>query len=102
MPGGVVVGGAVVDGVVADELPPAAVPLSAVMTRDVICCSPHDDLDEVGLPWPERGEVGPERTEQPAVDAGTVAESEQVDPDLPFLEVTGVGLGRLAVPPDGR
>jgi CBS domain-containing protein len=33
--------------VVADELPPSAVPLSAVMTRDVICCCPHDDLDEI-------------------------------------------------------
>lgn len=33
--------------VIAEELPPAAVPVSSVMTRDVICCSPEDDLDEV-------------------------------------------------------
>ncbi|HEY7116881.1 MAG TPA: CBS domain-containing protein [Tepidisphaeraceae bacterium] len=33
--------------VVADELPPAAVQVAAVMTRDIICCDPHDDLDEV-------------------------------------------------------
>ena len=33
--------------VIAEELPPAAVPIVNVMTRDVICCSPDDDLDEV-------------------------------------------------------
>ena len=33
--------------VIAEELPPSAVPIAAVMTRDVICCSPDDDLDEV-------------------------------------------------------
>jgi len=33
--------------VIAEELPPASVPISTVMTRDVICCSPDDDLDEV-------------------------------------------------------
>jgi CBS domain-containing protein len=33
--------------VISEELPPAAVPIEAVMTRDVICCAPDDDLDEV-------------------------------------------------------
>ena len=33
--------------VISEELPPAAVQVAAVMTRDVICCSPDDDLDEV-------------------------------------------------------
>ena len=33
--------------VVAEELPPSAVIVGNVMTRDVICCSPEDDLDEV-------------------------------------------------------
>jgi len=33
--------------VIAEELPPSAVPIASVMTRDVICCSPDDDLDEV-------------------------------------------------------
>ena len=33
--------------VIAEELPPAAVRVAAVMTREVICCHPEDDLDEV-------------------------------------------------------
>ena len=33
--------------VIAEELPPAAVQVEAVMTRDIICCAPDDDLDEV-------------------------------------------------------
>jgi CBS domain-containing protein len=33
--------------VVTQELPPAAVLVEQVMTRDVICCQPLDDLDDV-------------------------------------------------------
>jgi CBS domain-containing protein len=33
--------------VIAEELPPSAVQVMNVMTREVICCSPSDDLDEV-------------------------------------------------------
>jgi len=33
--------------VVAEELAPSSVIVGNVMTRDVICCSPDDDLDEV-------------------------------------------------------
>ena len=33
--------------VVAEELSPPAVKVEAVMTRDMICCDPEDDLDEV-------------------------------------------------------
>jgi CBS domain-containing protein len=33
--------------VVTQELPPAAVLVEQVMTRDVICCQPSDDLDDV-------------------------------------------------------
>ena len=33
--------------VIAEELPPASVRVEAVMTRDIICCAPEDDLDEV-------------------------------------------------------
>jgi CBS domain-containing protein len=33
--------------VIGEELSPAAVRVHDVMTRDVICCSPDDDLDEV-------------------------------------------------------
>lgn len=33
--------------VVAEELPPAAVLVGTVMTREMICCDPADDLDEV-------------------------------------------------------
>ena len=33
--------------VIAEELPPAAVRVAAVMTREVICCHPDDDLDEI-------------------------------------------------------
>jgi CBS domain-containing protein len=33
--------------VVAEELPPAGVLVEQVMTRDMICCDPADDLDDV-------------------------------------------------------
>jgi CBS domain-containing protein len=33
--------------VVAEELSPPAVNVESVMTRDMICCDPDDDLDEV-------------------------------------------------------
>jgi CBS domain-containing protein len=33
--------------VVAEEIQPSSVKVEAVMTREVICCSPEDDLDEV-------------------------------------------------------
>jgi CBS domain-containing protein len=33
--------------VVTEELPPSGVRVDQVMTRDVICCEPSDDLDDV-------------------------------------------------------
>jgi CBS domain-containing protein len=33
--------------VVAEELPPSAVQVGMVMTREMICCAPDDDLDEL-------------------------------------------------------
>jgi CBS domain-containing protein len=33
--------------VIAEELPPASVQVGMIMTREVICCAPDDDLDEV-------------------------------------------------------
>ncbi|HYE18454.1 MAG TPA: CBS domain-containing protein [Tepidisphaeraceae bacterium] len=33
--------------VVAQEVPPASVKVGDVMTREVVCCQPDDDLDEI-------------------------------------------------------
>jgi CBS domain-containing protein len=43
----VVMDGERVAGIVTEELQPASVIVDTVMTRDVICCDPSDDLDEV-------------------------------------------------------
>jgi len=46
-PAGIITERDVLTRVIAEELPPAAVPVANVMTRDMICCDPDDDLDEV-------------------------------------------------------
>ncbi|HSI36577.1 MAG: CBS domain-containing protein [Phycisphaerae bacterium] len=40
--------------VVAQEVPPASVRVGDVMTREVVCCQPDDDLDEVSAIMKQR------------------------------------------------
>ena len=40
--------------VVAQELPPASVRVADVMTREVVCCMPDDDLDEISAIMKQR------------------------------------------------